>query len=365
MKLGIKILNTNRIINWMIFLVSLVVSLFLAELVMRWVYSEYDPRGNVMFYSKNDGTVLAKPNFSGRQWRNSGEFNVKVDINKYGFRERKDFKNAQSKDLFLIGDSFSFGHGVEEEERFGNVLQKLFLGKSKVYNNAISVSHFINYQRNLEYAENQGTKIENILIGVCMENDILDYDKVLKEWETQIIKEDEISIKNWLNQKSCLYNFLAVKIQSNQNVRIFLTKIGIVKNASRVQKLEATEQELKSSLEQLKIIIRGKKSLVVLIPSRMNWVQNQNQVEIANKTHENFKYLLRKNEILFVDMKPVFNIKSDNPLEELHFKYDGHWNKQGHQLAANAIFDEWLKIESSDVLKTPEDSIFIERFISK
>ena len=353
MKLSIKKINRNTIINWLVFGVSMIVCFFLAELVMRQVYPSFDPRGNVVFHTKEDGVVLAEPNFSGRQWRNSGEFNVKVDINAYGFRDKKDLKNANSDDIFLVGDSFSFGHGVEEEERFGNVLQKLFTKGEQVYNLAISSSHFLNYKKNLEYAEKQGVEIENLMVGVCMENDILDYNAILKAWETKV-EEDDFSLKDWLNRKSCLYNFIAANLQSNRNWRSFLIKIGLVNDGiTHYEIKESTSVELSSSLEALKKIIENRNSLVILIPSRMNWVSERS--EITNASHEKFKTLLIENQIQFLDMKPVIESNGGGrPLETLHFKLDGHWNAWGHELAADSIFACWQKLRTSEVLDTSE-----------
>ena len=343
MKLSIKKINRNTIVNWLVFGVSMMVCLFLAELAMRQIYPSYDPRGNVVFHTNEEGVVLAELNFSGQQWRNSGEFNVKVDINKYGFRDKKDLKNAKPDDIFIVGDSFSFGHGVEEEERYGNVLQKLFSEGEQVYNLAISSSHFFNYKKNLAYAEKKGAQVENLIVGVCMENDILDYDEILKAWESKI-EAKGFSLKDWLNRKSCLYNFIAANLQSNQKVRNLLIKIGLVNDGiSHYKYRESTLEELNSSLEALKKIIEGKNNLVVLIPSRMNWIEDRS--EMAASTHEKFKLMLVENQIQFLDMKPIIEANGGGrPLETLHFKLDGHWNIWGHEIAADSIFSAWKKL---------------------
>lgn len=331
----------------------MLVCLFLLELVMRQIYPEYDPRGNVIFHMNKDGVVLAEPGFSGRQWRSSGEFNVKVDINEYGFRDKNDLKNTTSKDFILLGDSYSFGHGVEEDKRYGNLIQDLFSDSIKVYNAAISSSHFLNYQKNLEYAKGKGADSKNLLLGVCMENDILDYDEILANPRDY---EEGFSFKNWLNQKSCLYNFIAIQMQSNEKLRSVLIKIGVVRDGITSYEFKgSSEQELNTSLEQLKKLIAGYESLVILIPSRMNWIEGKEV--IASESHEKFKSLLESNDIPFLDMKTFIEMHGEGrPLETLHFEKDGHWNNNGHQVAADMIFREWQKLKSSKVsLETLED----------
>lgn len=358
MKLSINKINRNTIINWLIFGVSMLVCLFLLEMVMRQIYPSYDPRGNIIFQNQGDGLILGPVNFSGRQWRNSGDFNVKININKDGFRDDKDLKDSSSEDIFVIGDSYSFGHGVEEEKRFSNMLEDIFFEESiQIYNTGISVSHILNYRKRLEYTKTKGGKIKNLIVGLCMENDILDYDLIVKNENAQN-SNHSFSIKNWLNQKSTLYNFIATSLQSNRQIRDILIKIGwVADQVENFQVVKLSDSELESSILQIKELIKGYNSLIVLIPFRLNWIAPYQEIVFEN--HETFKELLKKEGINILDLKPVFERVSTDPLQYFHFKNDGHWNSSGHQLAAEEIFKKWQKLKSSEFSINSEDSISI------
>ena len=73
--------------------------------------------------------------------RRGKEYAVTMHTNNHGFRDNKDYryaKRAQVKRVVLIGDSFSFGNGVEEPGRASNLLEMLLGDAIEVYNLAIS-----------------------------------------------------------------------------------------------------------------------------------------------------------------------------------------------------------------------------------
>lgn len=106
-------------------LASLVISLVIIEWTVRLLLPVYDPSGNIVFHQNADGVLLGIPNFAGRQWKNTGDYDVPVKINRYGFRGHKDLRQSTPNDIFVVGDSFGFGQGVPEEKRFSNVLQQM------------------------------------------------------------------------------------------------------------------------------------------------------------------------------------------------------------------------------------------------
>ena len=348
-------INRNSIINCMIFFVTLIVCFVLLEQVVRKIYPQYDPSGNIVFEKKGDGLVLAPANFSGRQWRNSGDFNVGIEINQYGFRDQKDLVQSRSKDIFIVGDSFSFGHGVEEKERFGNVFQELMKDSIHVFNMGISHSHFLNYEKHIEYAKNKGANIQNIILGVCMANDIHDYD-ALSKIKSPSKPFNRLSAKDWLNKKSCLYNFIAYRLQSNQMLRIFLVKMGLVK--SKVSLTASTiygKKLLDNSANQLQTMLKGYNHLIIIIPLISNW-KGERRRKITEE-HAYFISQLQKRNLSVLDIKPVFESQNPDPVTPFHFQHDYHWNKKGHQLVGESIFREWNKKKNPLMInQSSEDS---------
>ena len=126
------------------------------------------------FVRTQEGFTLAPPNISVRHWDNNGDYDVTVSTNKLGLRDVRDVSEMTGDDFAVVGDSFSFGYGVEEANRYSNALEKM-LG-ARVFN--ISVPNDIEgYAKLVGYAEANGATIKSLIVGVCMENDLRDYDR--------------------------------------------------------------------------------------------------------------------------------------------------------------------------------------------
>jgi hypothetical protein len=162
----------KKFINPIIFLSSNILSLLLLEFLIRIILPVYDPSGMLEFYQNQDGVPLARENSISRQWRNTGDYNVAVRINQYGFRDSKDLSLSTVNDIFVVGDSFSFGYGVEEDERYSNLLETKL--NTPIYNISIPTD-FDGYEKLIAYAQKNGATINHLIIGVTMENDLANY----------------------------------------------------------------------------------------------------------------------------------------------------------------------------------------------
>ena len=157
-------------------------SVFAIEWCIRALIPQYDPSGHVAFITKQDGLVIAKERGNLRQIKNTGDYNVEIYISDLGLREPKNLKTAKPSDVFVVGDSFSFGWGVKEEDRFSNKLDA-FLLKRNVFNISIPAD-LDGYEKLLNYAKKHGAKIKKLIIGITMENDLRLYNKIPLTKET-------------------------------------------------------------------------------------------------------------------------------------------------------------------------------------
>ena len=73
--------------------------------------------------------------------------------------------------------------------------------------------------------------------------------------------------------------------------------------------------------------------LAVLIPSRALWVGAGRDRE--DRLHRRFLAALQARGIDVLDLRPLLEA-GGRPLS-FHFANDGHWNAEGHRLAAEAI----------------------------
>ncbi len=322
-----KIFNRIFSINTLLLLFSTIIGLLLAEFLVR----KYSPRHNIWDYKValvQDGFRMSCiPNSTFQHTNQENEYDVEVLIDENGFRDQKDITTSEDKDIILLGDSFSFGYGVTESDRFGNILQTMIPDSISIYNIANPNCHFLNTKANLNYAKEKGLKGQKMIFAVCMENDLLNYKNV------KIPKPSKsINIKKWLHENSSLKAFVGEYIHNSDILQNAFIALGGVNDNSI---FKVSDEVIESSVNELITQIKDYETLVVIIPSRYLWEEEHKAIALEN--HNKFIQRLIEKSLNVLDLKPFFEKKSENPLKELHFDFDGHWNKKGHQLAAEAI----------------------------
>jgi hypothetical protein len=333
----------KRVINLFLLLISIVVCIGLLEITIRIFFPFYAPEGMVMFYTHDDGVVLGPKNSTLRQWIPAGDFNVTVKFNQYGLRDSKDLRLASDNALFVVGDSFSFGHGVEEQERYSNLVESM--SAIQVYNISIPTD-FDGYVRLVEYAQKQGAHIQHLIIGVCMENDLKNYHANLlidnsQQTSPYVNKRHErfYQLKQWFVKRSASYNAFANAIHQNHILRRLAVKTGLItENFDALNRSIYSEEILDSSSDKL-LELKEKFQIpditALIIPSRALWTGENRDVEM--KVHTTFITKLRERGINVLDILPVLEGR-ENPLQHYYFEHDAHWNTRGHQKVAEALY---------------------------
>lgn len=321
----------------LIIAVGLLIGIFITELLIRICLPYYRPDRQVAFYHNSKGVPLGPPNVERRVSTPKGDYDLSIRFNSYGFRDEKDFKNAKTDDLFVVGDSFAFGWGVESSSRFSNVLQ--FLIKRDVYNIAIPTD-LEGYKLLLDYSKTEGAKINRLIVSICMENDLQTY-KAPPEIKFQPASRSSYStFRNWMKSYSALYLALSYEMQKSKSLSKILESMGLARRFDHdelMHRNRLTDEEVTACVEKVLAITKDyPHSIVLIIPSRALWV-GENQ-ETEKHIHEYFLDGLQKNQIRVVDMRTVFEQTGD-PLK-CYFKTDPHWNDEGHRLAGKMLFEE-------------------------
>lgn len=171
---------------------SLAISVFFIELYVRMEYPELAPEGMIEFHKiENDVIVAKNRNQTTRQFV-TGEFNVEFAINELGFRDDKNLSNSSAGDIFVVGDSFSIGHGVEQHERYSDILETELhtaTKQPKVFNISIPVN-ILGYKKLIDYSRSNGGTIKNLIVGICMQNDFDDFIEGNQTYLHHTIPED-------------------------------------------------------------------------------------------------------------------------------------------------------------------------------
>ena len=130
--------------NVLLLAASTAVALLCGEIFLRLFFPVHPPR--LVSASGDDSWVLRdtegevigpNPHFRGRLV--SSEFDVSIQLNEHGFREQAfaEKKVSPATRICVLGDSFTFGYGVEANEAYSRQLAQILRGRGydvEVYN---------------------------------------------------------------------------------------------------------------------------------------------------------------------------------------------------------------------------------------
>ena len=307
------------------------VGLMLVEGVARVAAPAYNPSGRVAFTVLPDGTPIGPRSAVRRLVKNTGDYNVVVRFNSLGFRDSKSIQVSGADSIFVVGDSFGFGWGVEEPLRFSNVLEER-LGRL-VFNISSGAVDFDGYDHLLHYAEGNGARIGTLIVGVCMENDLREYGT---EEPGQTGLAPVPGVKAYLTEHSAIYGLATVVVHRTPWLERAAVRAGLlIPNLAAVAESDASDDAVKSSAGRLRRLVAGRRSFILIVPSRALWAGSDAHRRQAARTHEAFVRLLRQAGLRVVDVRAAFE-RQGNPLS-LHFANDGHWTAAGHRIAADAL----------------------------
>ncbi|MGO8930120.1 MAG: alginate O-acetyltransferase AlgX-related protein [Limisphaerales bacterium] len=319
--------------------VALFTCLALLELAVRQLFPYFSPSAQIPFRLAAKGMALGPAGQTVRMATPKGDYNSVLRFNEAGFRDKKELQEATAADWFALGDSYTLGWGVEEEERFSNRLEQEFKANginARVFNIAIP-DNIIGYGRLLHYAESRGAKVSRLIVGLCMENDLRDYRDGKGAWDlidlpTSSKKE---AAREWLKKHSALYIAASYELQRFPLTRGLMHRIGIARSIDELTgHNEWDETVLKTSRDELTKLVTGREALILIIPSRNLWYGDYIQTE--RRIHETFVRMLREAGLNVVDLKPSLEATGD-PLS-CYFKSDPHWDARGHAVAGRELF---------------------------
>ena len=322
--------------------ITLIAALLAQEFAVRLSLPAYDPSGHLRFtFDQETGVPSGEPNSVHRQILNAGDYDVTVRFNQYGFRDSRDLATGTEEDVYVVGDSFAFGWGVEAPERFSNQLEKL-IGRP-VFNIGLPAD-IDGYARLLDSARRRGAAIRRVIIAVNMIDDLADYSKVSERpigaaaktngsAERASIATNLIRIKSLLTANSALYFLSTSLVHRVDWLKRALIGVGLIVPLQTVRGGEPTERDIISSADRLAKIAGQFKVTILVIPSRAIWLGKRRAA--SRRNHETFINALSRRGLNVVDMLGALE-RGGVPMR-YHFRNDGHWRPEGHRLAAEAL----------------------------
>ena len=344
-------------------LISLLSVFLIMEIVLRLTWHgapKFKGKGNLPWVvaSHTLGWVN-RPGFTGRQVK-PGAIDVAIAINANGVRgpERGYARTPGVRRILVVGDSFTFGHGVEYADTFSSRLEAS-LPATEVINGAIVG---IGHDQQLRWLQEEGLKYKpDLVIWAFTSADIprntvsfmrtydpetgLDFGKpryylehgTLILGNTPVADPEEIP---WL---------VAEHVADRLKERFFLMRF-LVRHTALVRFITDRTDALKDRRDQLALaraiaheFIRttstaGYPLLIAYLPVE-NWLA-RNDPLTALKRHISDKIIrevaaIEKTQML--DLPPVFKSVEGGDIHALFIPGDGHFSPRGHALVADAL----------------------------
>lgn len=354
-----KINSRSILINLSLIIVSTLFTLVLSEIGLRlfgfspmYVSPERDR------FWKYD-SVLGWAHQPGQEGIfETPQFRTAVHINENGLRDRPHSYERQDETerVLVLGDSFAWGYGVEELERFSQLLEKSL--DVEVIN--AGVSGYSTDQELLWY-RSEGIKYEtDLVIVVVAGNDVGDNEQQLVNtiyYKPKFVLEDgqlvatgypvpktspEGRLIYSLSQRSALAYFLT---QRYFDLRSLYRKAKVNSNyesssASGLSTESKSFQLTVALLDKMRNTAEARKAKFMIVATDRWWNSPSNEI------YKDFINTLRAEGFLVLDVE---SLPGFNP-EKMLIPNDGHWNQSGHEFVAEKIK---ALIETDQLLSQP------------
>lgn len=351
--------------NILLLFASIAVGLLFVEIFLRLTpFVEFaDKKNQYVFYSFDP--VLGwnnTPNTTGTFARE--DFSTSVKINSWGMRDKEiSLKGPEGiRRVAVVGDSFTWGHGVEEEERFSDIAaQHLNSLKLEILNFGVSGFGPLEYLLEMDHVLQFNPKL--VVLVFCLENDW--QDNVLRQrygyyGPYATLENDKLSILGYpipnckkfgatyfgdsplhrfLNSYSKIYALCRGFINSryltkNQEGLIGFNSLDIYNLASPLrEKAIAINQRI---LEGIRDKLKEKNIPLVLLlaPTKCDLkAEAPNLIPTAAK--DAILHTAAHLQIPILDPTDALSLAD-------FFPHDSHWNKSGHAKVA-PFFEQAVK----------------------
>jgi Lysophospholipase L1 and related esterases len=283
------------------------------------------------------------------------QFRTVVRINENGLRDRQHSYERQNdtERILVLGDSFAWGYGVEESERFSQLLEKSL--DVEVIN--AGVSGYSTDQELLWY-RTEGIKYEtDLVILVLAGNDVGDNDQEIVSTiyykPRFVLEEGQLVLKGYpvpktsplgrfvysLSQRSALAYFL---VQRYFDLLSLYSRIKVNSDHANSpgSSMSAKSEPFKLTIaliDEMRNIAESRKAKFMIVATDRWWNSP------SSETYKDFINALRTEGFMVLDVE---SMPGFDP-EVMLIQEDGHWNQAGHKFVAEEIK---AFIESSQLL---------------
>ncbi len=347
--------------------VASVAALAIGELFVRAVAPQQlaidprrvHPRG---FYAAHPTIGFTmNPEFRGRF--RLQEFDTRVEISALGIRDREHGPRAEgTRRIVVLGDSYTFGWGVEAGERYVDRLEERLnqggTGRWEVVKAGIN-AYGTREQAAWLRERGWGLDPDLVLVQFCMGNDFTDnaadgyhvangYLVANREAPAPVDTARTTplgAMKRWVRQRSHLYVLVRDRVRS-------LRAVGD-EDASRPSELADFNRSVDAALpvtvrflREIAEDARGRAVpvLVVVVPMRHQLYESRSaDPEILEHPNRATAAACEEAGLAVFDLLAGFREQVARGGPRLYFRVDRHWTRDGHRVAGDLLYDELVR----------------------
>jgi hypothetical protein len=366
----------NALKNIAAMFISLLIGLIIGEIIIRIFFPQVISPVQ-FYYDSKLGGMIPVPNQKGFK-SHPHDYYYEYQNNEIGMRDTRQMKSYKKYPykILAIGDSFTYGWGVNDDETFCKLLEKKINKDSVAVLNAGASGSGTDYA--LRFFQVRGPELSpKVVLYFYYENDFVDN----SENRYYTIKKDSIvskeinqsanlnaiqknkladsKIYNWFASHSHLFNMIRTQVgilwnkkvkQENQNQQatiqratsdnqsVIPTSAQDIPKTIEISKVE--NDQFYPTYVYLKALAKnveksGGKFYTFFIPSNKSIIEYQNS---GTMSHEKVIVdFCKANNIKVYSFKDVI-MKHKDPFRAFYFPTDLHWNKDGNELAADYLY---------------------------
>jgi len=307
------------------------------------------------------------------------EYRIVININQFGLRgpDIEQDKAPGTYRILMLGDSFTFGEGVKNEEIFSSLLERRLDSPSRpveILNAGVnSYSPVLSYLALREYLNKLDPDL--VVLNLDMSDLVQEvaYRKVaVYDERGEILRvpgtdEDDARNKrspwwsgsksNWVDNHLYFGRLVFFYLKGLTRDRSDITVTNVVELANPVLLAHTLKSDTMDRIEQWRSIFdsigriktfcdeRGIRFLMTVYPwghqiNDREWVPGRNlfvpkESVISDKSIRVIEELSMKNGVAFLNLFPAFRARQlEGPL---YYNYDMHWRPKGHEVMAEAL----------------------------
>ncbi|MGH6611713.1 MAG: SGNH/GDSL hydrolase family protein, partial [Burkholderiaceae bacterium] len=367
---------------------AVTIGLGLAEVAMRFFAPQWSDQWQI-WHPHPRSALTVQPNVKNAVVHGvSGEFAFRFSTNAQGLRSDHDLKVPKPKGrerYLFVGDSFTFGYGVEQHETFSARLQSL-LDPSHSRIEVVNAGFTSGFTLDTEYVftREEGSLYEPDLVvaGICLSNDSEDLASTrwqVEDSELFAVEKLNAYVPTWI-KRSGLINFIRRGVLPQARAALNPSTAAPVASPTLVPACEIEQENYAESLsptplsreiprldgngsmldvrERAQYVAHAWAADAVRKGYRLRFLFIPDREEVEGLASPQRLAQLQQSRAMFREAAHAAGIPIWDPTLALraaacggdgpfYFPIDGHWNAKGHRFAADFLAKKIDAIETS------------------